>query len=154
MMRHEFYLSKDEFQRIYHGDKKIKICGQREKQIAPGDELCFIYKENEHIHMIAKAEALYPMDGSQQQEEVWMEFSMGPWQKPARDPFRLQPFAEQFFFLLMEYWNRHPDDRFGQILTRFQYAVQRKGYKDLFYIEDDELLKLWKEVMEEKEEKE
>lgn len=154
-MRHEFYLNKDEFLRIYNGDKKIKIkiCDQREKQITSGDELCFFYKENEHIRMFAKVEALYPFDLSQEQEEIWIEFAIGPWQKPFRDPFRMQPFAEQFVMQLMEYWNRHPDDRFGQIITLFQYAVQQKGYKDLFYIEDVEFLKLWEEIMQEKEDK-
>ena len=154
MMRHEFYLNKDEFQRIYNGDKKIKIkiCDQKEKQIISGDELCFICKENEYICMLAKVEALYPSDVSQ--EEMWMEFTIGPWQKPFRDPFRMQSFTEQFVMQLMEYWNRHPDDRFGQILTLFQYAVQQKGYQDLLYIEDDEFLKLWEEVMQEKEDKE
>lgn len=156
MMRHEFYLNKDEFQRIYNGDKKIKIriCDQQEKQIIPGDELCFICKENEHIRMLAKVEALYPHDLSQEREEMWIEFAIGPWQKPFRDPFRMQSFAEQFVMQLMEYWNRHPDDRFGQILTLFQYAVQQNGYQDLFYIEDDEFLKLWEEFVKEKEDKE
>ena len=48
MMRHEFYLNKDEFQGIYSGDRKIKIktCDQREKQVAPGDELCFICNDD------------------------------------------------------------------------------------------------------------
>lgn len=149
MMRHEFYLNKDEFQRIYSGDRKIKIkvCDQRKKQVASGDELCFIFKENEHIRMLAKVEALYLSNVPQEQEEMWMEFTIEPWQKPFRDPFRMQSFTEQFVMQLMEYWNRHPDDRFGQILTIFQYAVQQKGYKDLFYIEDDEFLKLWEEVM-------
>lgn len=154
MMRHEFYLNKDEFQRIYSGDRKIKIktCDQREKQAASGDELCFIFNENEHIRMLAKVEALYLSNVPQ--EEMWMEFTIEPWQKPFRDPFRMQSFTEQFVMQLMEYWNRHPDDRFGQILTLFQYAVQQKGYQDLFYIEDDEFLKLWEEVMQEKEDKE
>lgn len=154
MMRHEFYLNKDEFQKIYSGDRKIKIktCDQREKQAASGDELCFIFKENKHIRMLAKVEALYLSNVPQ--EEMWMEFTIEPWQKPFRDPFRMQSFTEQFVMQLMEYWNRHPDDRFGQILTMFQYAVQQKGYQDLFYIEDDEFLKLWEEVMQEIEDKE
>lgn len=155
-MRHEFYLNKDEFQRIYNGDKKIKIkiCQQKEKPIISGDELCFIYKENEHIRMLAKVEKLYWPDLSQKQDEMWIKFSIQPWQTPFRNPFRMQPFAEQFVMQLMEYWNHHPDDRFGQILTLFQYAVQQKGYTDLFYIEDDEFLKLWEEVMQEKADKE
>ena len=82
--------------------------------------------------MLAKVENLYPLDFSQEQE-VWIAFSISPWQKPFRNPFRRESFLEQFGIRLMEYWNRHPDDRFGQILMLFPYAVQQKGYKDFFY---------------------
>lgn len=154
-MRHECYINKEEFQRIYNGGRKIKIeiCDQKETQISAGDELCLICNENGHIRMVANVEALYPPDSSQKQEELWIEVTIEPWQKPFRDPFRIQPFAEQFGRILMKYWNRHPDDRFGQILTLFQYAVQQKGYRDLFYIEDDEFLKLWEEMTQEDEDK-
>lgn len=153
-MRHECYINKEEFQRIYNGGRKIKIeiCDQKETQISAGDELCLICNENEHIRMLAKVETVYPSASSQKQEEMWIEFTIEPWQKPFRDPFRIQAFAEQFGMQLMKCWNRHPDDRFGQILTLFQYAVQQKGYQDLFYIEDDEFLNLWEEVMQENEE--
>ena len=60
----------------------------------------------------------------------------------------MEPFLEEFGKLLMEFWNRHPDYRFGQILTNFQYSsLQQKGIKDFYYIEDEDFLPLWEQFV-------
>lgn len=51
----------------------------------------------------------------------------------ARDPERIETVLEE----LEDYWSEHPDLRLGQILSNIS---QEKGYKDAFYIEDDELV--------------
>lgn len=80
---------------------------------------------------------------------VGSEFELLPWKKPFRNPFRMEHFLEQFELQLMKYWNKHPDYRFGQILTIFQYTFQSKDYKDFYYIEDEDFLLLWDNFIEE-----
>ena len=90
----------------------------------------------------------YSLENQKKLGVLGIEFEEIPWHKPYRDPFRMEPFLEEFGKLLMEFWNRHPDYRFGQILTNFQYSsLQQKGIKDFYYIEDEDFLPLWEQFV-------
>ncbi len=88
----------------------------------------------------------YPGYSPEEQEKygvLGIEFEEIPWHKPFRDPFRMGPFTESFTALLMAYWEKHPDYRFGQILSVFSHSLEPRGYRDLYYIEDEDFLELW-----------
>ena len=55
-----------------------------------------------------------------------------------RDPNRIKPFCTE----LAELWSNWPDLRFGQIMSNISKYVQFEKGKDIFYIEDEELLKV------------
>ncbi|MGN0115823.1 MAG: hypothetical protein ACI396_10890 [Acutalibacteraceae bacterium] len=54
-----------------------------------------------------------------------------------RDICRIRTFCEKFATL----WERHPDLRFGQIISALQ-SFTDSGKTDIFYVEDDEMLKI------------
>ena len=89
----------------------------------------------------------YSLENQKMLGVLGIEFEEIPWHKPYRDPFRMEPFLDQFGHTLMEFWNRYPDYRFGQILTNFTFHVKQKGIKDLYYIEDEDFLVLWEEFV-------
>lgn len=94
-------------------------------------------------------EQYYPKELQKQYGVVGIEFELLPGKKPFRAPFRMENFLEQFELQLKKYWKKHPDYRFGQILTIAQYAFQNKGYRDFFYIEDEKFLELWEDFIRE-----
>lgn len=63
-----------------------------------------------------------------------------------RDPNRIPVIIE----LIQKYWAKHPDLRLFQVMDDLQHKVNeakgRPGSYDLFYLEDDELLSLLKEI--------
>ena len=57
-----------------------------------------------------------------------------------RNPERIPIILEQ----LKKIWTEHPDMRLGQLLVG---AVQKRtGVSDIFYVEDETLLKMVKEI--------
>lgn len=58
-----------------------------------------------------------------------------------RDPGKMAAFFSDFQNLILKYWEKHPNYRFGQILTIFEAFLLNKGIKDAFYIEDPDFLK-------------
>ncbi len=54
-----------------------------------------------------------------------------------RDPTRIDKFCDT----LKELWHRVPDWRFGQLMSNFLGDVYAETKRDIFYIEDDEMLK-------------
>ena len=56
-----------------------------------------------------------------------------------RDPTRIKP----FMIRLAHKWMKHlPDWRFGQLMSNFLGWVHQTTGKDIFFIEDDEMLAL------------
>jgi len=53
-----------------------------------------------------------------------------------RDINRIKPFCDE----LAELWSNWPDLRFGQIMYNISKYVQFERKKDIFYMEDEELL--------------
>ena len=53
-----------------------------------------------------------------------------------RDINRIKPFCDE----LAELWSNWPDLRFGQIMYNISKYVQFEHKKDMFYMEDEELL--------------
>ena len=53
-----------------------------------------------------------------------------------RDPKRIKEFCEQ----LASIWERVPDWRFGQFISNVLGQVQTEKKRDIFFIEDDEML--------------
>lgn len=62
-----------------------------------------------------------------------------------RDPNRLYRFYNELQCIHIKY----PDVRFGQLFSNFEKWLLYAKSKDIFYIEEDELLKLFKEYMKE-----
>jgi hypothetical protein len=55
-----------------------------------------------------------------------------------RDENRIQPFCEEFAKL----WSKYPDLRFGQIMSNIARYCQMELRKDMFYMEEDELMQI------------
>lgn len=55
-----------------------------------------------------------------------------------RDASRIKPFCDEF----AELWSRYPDLRFGQIMSNIEKYVQMEHRKDMFYMEEEELMKI------------
>lgn len=61
-----------------------------------------------------------------------------------RDPKRIYPIIN----LLIKIWVKHPDFRFSQLLELVRYKVSEStGMKDWFYVEDDVILKVLKDIL-------
>ena len=58
-----------------------------------------------------------------------------------RDPKRIQPFCNQ----LADMWRTVPDWRFGQLIVNVLRAFYETG-QDLFFIEDEELLRFIQKI--------
>ena len=84
----------------------------------------------------------YDFENQQRLGVVGIEFKEVPYKKPFRDPFRMEPFLVDFQDKILKYWSCHPDYRFGQILTIFQYQLKSQGIEDYFYLEDEDFMKL------------
>lgn len=48
---------------------------------------------------------------------------------------------------LAKLWSKYPDYRFGQMMYNFTRAVELKCNRDLFYIENNEIMELLKEEL-------
>jgi hypothetical protein len=59
-----------------------------------------------------------------------------------RDKNRIYPICVG----LAQAWENTPDLRLGQIMSNISEILKRKG-KDIFYVEDDELLEMLKEYL-------
>ena len=55
-----------------------------------------------------------------------------------RDHNRIYPFCSEF----AELWAKYPDLRFGQIMYNISKYVEMEHKKDMFYMEDEELMKI------------
>lgn len=55
-----------------------------------------------------------------------------------RDKNRIQPFCEEF----AELWAKYPDLRFGQIMSNIARYCQMEHRKDMFYMEEEELMEI------------
>ena len=62
-----------------------------------------------------------------------------------RDPNRIKPFCDE----LAELWSNWPDLRFGQIMYNISKYVEMEHRKDVFYLEDEELMKIFREQLRE-----
>lgn len=60
-----------------------------------------------------------------------------------RDPNRIKPFCDT----LAELWESVPDWRFGQLMLNMFSDFEPKTGRDVFYTEDDEMLKYFKDWM-------
>ena len=67
-----------------------------------------------------------------------------------RDPKRIDTFCEE----LKKMWHKVPDWRFGQLMSNFLGDVYSKTGRDIFFIEDDEMVELVKKYTEEKSDRE
>lgn len=62
-----------------------------------------------------------------------------------RDINRIDPFLEE----LGELWKTHPDLRFGQLVSIINdWLYNKRAHIPMFYIEDDDMLNLLKEIRE------
>ena len=57
-----------------------------------------------------------------------------------RDQNRIKPFCEEFAKL----WSKYPDLRFGQIMSNIARYIQMEYGKDIFYLEENELMEIIK----------
>lgn len=60
-----------------------------------------------------------------------------------RDINRIKPFCNEFAQL----WEKYPDLRFGQIMSNIARYMQMEHRKDMFFMEDDELMKVIREQL-------
>lgn len=60
-----------------------------------------------------------------------------------RDPNRIEPFCAE----LAKLWSNWPDLRFGQIMYNISKYVQFEHGKDIFYMEEEELMKVLREQL-------
>lgn len=63
-----------------------------------------------------------------------------------RDPNRIDEFCDE----LKKMWHQVPDWRFGQLMSNVLGEVYVKRNRDIFFIEDDEMLSDLKEIFETK----
>ena len=60
-----------------------------------------------------------------------------------RDPNRIKHFCDE----LAELWCNWPDLRFGQIMYNISKYIELEHRKDIFYLEDEELMKFFREQL-------
>ena len=56
--------------------------------------------------------------------------------KKMRDINRIEPFCKE----LAQLWKKYPDLRFGQIMSNIARDMQIEYRRDMFFMEDDELM--------------
>lgn len=59
-----------------------------------------------------------------------------------RDPNRIDKFCDE----LKELWHKTPDMRFGQFMSNVLSEVCSSTNKDIFYIEDESMMKFMKDI--------
>lgn len=62
-----------------------------------------------------------------------------------RDPNRIDKFCDE----LNKLWHKVPDWRFGQFILNIERACRVNEGKNVFYIEDDDMLKIMKDYFKE-----
>ena len=60
-----------------------------------------------------------------------------------RNPNRIKPFCDE----LAKLWSNWPDLRFGQIMYNISKYIEMEHRKDVFYMEDEELIKIFREQL-------
>ena len=55
-----------------------------------------------------------------------------------RDRNRIKPFCDE----LAELWSKYPDLRLGQFIYNLTKYIEREHKKDIFYLEDNELMEI------------
>ena len=60
-----------------------------------------------------------------------------------RDASRIKPFCDEF----AELWSNWSDLRFGQIMSNIARYVQMEHGKEMFYMEEDELMEIIREQL-------
>ena len=60
-----------------------------------------------------------------------------------RDVNRIKPFCDE----LAELWAKHPDLRFGQIMSNIARYMQMEHRRDMFFMEEEELIKVLREQL-------
>lgn len=60
-----------------------------------------------------------------------------------KDANRIYPFCNELAGL----WAKYPDLRFGQIMYNISRYLQHEQKKDIFYIEDDDLMNVLREQL-------
>ena len=60
-----------------------------------------------------------------------------------RNPDRIKPFCDE----LAELWVKYPDLRFGQLMSNIARNVQIEHRKDMFFMEEEELMDAIKEYL-------
>lgn len=60
-----------------------------------------------------------------------------------RDINRIKPFCNE----LAELWSKHSDLRFGQIMSNIARHMQMEHRRDMFFMEEDELMEVLKEQL-------
>lgn len=60
-----------------------------------------------------------------------------------RDLNRIKPFCDEFANL----WEKYPDLRFGQIMSNIAKYVQWERKRDMFFMEEDELMEVIREQL-------
>lgn len=63
--------------------------------------------------------------------------------KGMRDVNRIKPFCDEF----AELWSKYPDLRFGQIMSNIARYTQMEYRKDMFYMEENELMEIIREQL-------
>jgi hypothetical protein len=58
-----------------------------------------------------------------------------------RDINRINPFCDE----LAELWSKYPDLRFGQIMSNIARYTQMEHRKDMFFMEEEELMEVIRE---------
>lgn len=64
-----------------------------------------------------------------------------------RDPNRIDKFCDE----LKTIWHKVPDWRFGQFIVNMDQIIHIHYDKDMFYIEDDDMLEIMKDYFKEQE---
>jgi hypothetical protein len=55
-----------------------------------------------------------------------------------RDPARIEPFCNELAAL----WSNYPDLRFGQLMSNIARYTQMEHRKDMFFMEEEELMEI------------
>lgn len=93
----------------------------------------------------------YPGYSRENQEKlgvIGIEFEKVPDSGPFSDPLKKETFLRVFTGVILQYWQKHPDYRFGQILENFQAELQRlqhiqhRGVSGFYNLEEDEFIDL------------
>ena len=152
-MRLKITVPAEYFKAAYQGGNDIFITSGNCPAV--GEEIVFISSENSAFRMVVTVEEVYSGEdmitvcGISATDDVTAEpasaaFRFTVTTRPGRDLYRFEPFLEQ----LGQLWKRSPDTRFGQMMCGFSMWLQKNGYGDGFYLEDEKYLELLRQFIE------